>query len=71
MEEEGTGGDICCVVDVQEFICQGVSVLAWVCQEVSGLATRSSCGDETGMTYLLLSLHVWPLVGADCGGVWV
>ena len=34
-------------------------------QVVSVLATRPSCGDGYGMTYFLLGLHVWPLVGAD------
>ena len=27
-EEEGKGGDICCALDVREFIFQGISVIA-------------------------------------------
>jgi len=40
-------------------------------QDVSVLATRPSCGDGQGMTYFLLGLYVWPLVGADWGEIWV
>ena len=45
--------------------------LRWAHQEVSVLATRPSCRDERGITYLLFVLYVWPLVGADWGEVWV
>ena len=46
-------------------------LLRWACQEVSTFATRPIYGDGKGMTYLLLSLHVWPLVGVDWGGIWI
>jgi len=39
--------------------------LRWARQEVSVLPMRPSCGDGQRMTYLLLSLYAWPLVGAD------
>jgi len=45
--------------------------LQWARQGVSALATRPSYMDEHGMNYLLHGMHVWPLVRADWGRVWV
>ena len=70
-EEDGMGSDTYCTPNAQESICQGVLVLVMARQEVLVLAMRPSYRDGHGMTYLLLGLYVWPLVGADWGEVWV
>jgi len=54
------------ILSVKEF-----RFLQWAHQIVSVLAMRPSCEDGQGMTYLLLSLYAWPLVGSDWGQVWV
>jgi len=68
---EKNGGDVCCTLDVwgvrlsRSFSpCDGSSRDFNSCDE-------TSCGDGQGITYLMLGLRVWTLVGADWGGAWV
>ena len=56
MEEgEGEDGDGCCTLDVQEYVCQGVSVL------MLGSSRSSSSGDET---------QLWGWIGNDLFSAW-
>ena len=65
------GGDVYCTLDVWDSICQRVSVLVMGSSRGFNSCDEVQLGDGQGMTYFLFGLHVWPLIRADWGDVWV